>query len=189
MYIFRVAWVLFIEMKTTMTSQHFWFLKKLYIDPPIFCKNKYVLGLHFQLLTWQLLSNHWTVTQQLLDSYSSVTGQLLVIGALCNYFKRTLRNWLDIIHWIIYTKSYQTNTLCVCGTRIQNSTYRYTFKKIGSISMPWSYLGYSKTFTIEVLRYYIVWWFYLIIQSKIGQFAKKFKVSSFPNRDESTISK
>ena len=65
----------------------------------------------------------------------------------------------------------------------QNSTYRYTFKKIGSISMPWSYLGYSKTFTIEVLRYYIVWWFYLIIQSKIGQFAKKFKVSSFPNTE------
>ena len=175
-----------------MTSQHSWFLKKLYIEPPIFCKNKYVLGLHFQLLTQQLLNNYWTVTQQLLDSYSSVTGQLLVIGALCNYITKELFgswNWLDIIHWIIYTKSYQTNTLCVCGTRIQKSTYRYTFKKIGSISMPWSYLGYSKTFTIEVLRYYIVWWFYLIIQSKIGQFAKKFKVSSFPNRDESTISK
>ena len=71
MYIFRVAWVLFIEMKTTMTSQHFWFLKKLYIEPPIFCKNKYVLGLHFQLLTRQLLNNYWTVTQQLPDSYWS----------------------------------------------------------------------------------------------------------------------
>ena len=129
MYIFRVAWVLFIEMKTTMTSQHFWFLKKLYIEPPIFCKNKYVLGLHFQLLTRQLLNNYWTVTQQLLDSYSSVTGQLLVIGALCNYFKRTLRNWLDIIHWIIYTKSYQTNTLCVCGTRIQNIVHTDTLLK------------------------------------------------------------
>ena len=60
------------------------------IEPPIFCKNKYDLGLHFLLLTRQLLNNYWTVAQQLLDSYSSVTGQLLVIGALCNYYKRTL---------------------------------------------------------------------------------------------------
>ena len=90
-----------------------------------------------------------------------------------------LDNSLNYLYKVVSNK----NTVRVlCGNN------RYTFKKIGSISMPWSYLGYSKTFTIEVLRY-IVWWFYLIIQSKIGQFAKKFKVSSFPNRDESTISK
>ena len=129
-------------------------------------------------------ASYLTVTHQLPDSYWSSAHYVTITKELFGSW-----NWLDIIHWIIYTKSYQTNTLCVCGTRIQKSTYRYTFKKIGSISMPWSYLGYSKTFTIEVLRYYIVWWFYLIIQSKIGQFAKKFKVSSFPNRDESTISK
>ena len=129
-------------------------------------------------------ASYLTVTHQLPDSYWSSAHYVTITKELFGSW-----NWLDIIHWIIYTKSYQTNTLCVCGTRIQKSTYRYTFKKIGSISMPWSYLGYSKTFTIEVLRYYIVWWFYLIIQSKIGQLAKKFKVSSFPNRDESTISK